>query len=162
MKNVLYFLITGLTIILFSSCGKKMTFKEQIEKDFYDKVASGYCENDKISKGSEIKNLQINEITPIGDTGMIDISLEFDVIDSNKTEQHLKKGMLYLEDKESKKKMLAIFCDYDYRKNIAIFKIKVILLINYHHKSILVDSMTIITKNILIIFLNKPHHHWSN
>lgn len=44
---------------------------------------------------------------------MIDVSLEFDVVDSDGTDQHMKKAMLYLENGDNK--MLAVFCDYDYR-----------------------------------------------
>lgn len=106
----------GLTVILINSCGKKMTFKEQITQDVYQKISAGYCESDSIAKNSEIKNLQIGEITPIGDTGMIDVSLEFDVVNSGGTQKHVKDAMLYLKNGKGKK-ILAIFGDYDYRKN---------------------------------------------
>lgn len=115
MKKILYPLMIGLTVMLFNACDKKMTFEEQIEQDVYEKIAKGYCASDSIAKDSEIKNLQIGEITPIGETGMIDVSLEFDVVSSDGTEKHMKDAMLYLEN-GSGKKMLAVFCDYDYRE----------------------------------------------
>ena len=46
---------------------------------------------------------------------MIDVSLEFDVV-LDGTEKHVKDAMLYLETR-SGKRTLAIFGDYDYRKN---------------------------------------------
>ncbi len=115
MKKTIYTLILGLSIVLISSCGKKMTFEEQIEKDVYEKISTGYCENDSIPKDSDIKNFQLGEITPIGKTGMIDVSLEFDVVYSDGSEKHMKKAMLYLENGTGEK-MLAVFCDYDYRE----------------------------------------------
>lgn len=115
MKKTVFTLMIGLAIVFISSCGKKMTFEEQIEKDVYEKISAGYCENDSIPKNSEIINFQLGEITPIGETGMIDVSLEFDVVNSDGIEKHMKKAMLYLEN-ESGKKMLAVFCDYDYRE----------------------------------------------
>ena len=116
MKKVICQLMIGLIVVFVSSCGKKITFEEQIEKDVYEKISSGYCESDKIAKDAEIKNLQIGEITPIGDTGMIDVSLEFDVVGPDGTEQHIKKAMLYLEPLSGGRKTLAVFCDYDYRE----------------------------------------------
>ena len=116
MKKAIYLLMIGLTVILINSCDKKMTFEEQIEQDVYEKISAGYCESDSIAKDSEIKNLQIGKITPIGDTGMIDVSLEFDVVNSDGTDKHVKDAMLYLEN-GSGKKMLAVFGDYDYREN---------------------------------------------
>lgn len=115
MKKTIYLLMIGLTAVLLNSCGKKLTFEEQIEQDVYEKISAGYCESDSIAKNSEIKNLQIGEITPIGDTGMIDVSLEFDIANSDGTVNHMKKAMLYLENGRGKK-MLAVFCDYDYRE----------------------------------------------
>lgn len=103
-----------INLVLTNSCGKKMTFEEQIEQEVYEKISAGYCISDSIPKDSEIKNFQLGEITPIGETGLIDVSLEFDVANSNGTEKHMKKAMLYLET-GSNKKMLAVFCDYDYR-----------------------------------------------
>lgn len=116
MKKVIYPLMIGLTVVITSSCGKKKTFEDQIKQDVYEKISSGYCEDDKIAKDAEIKNLQIGEITPIGNTGMIDVSLEFDVLDSEGTEQHMTKAMLYLENESGGSKTLAVFCDYDYRE----------------------------------------------
>jgi hypothetical protein len=116
MKKIIYPLLIGLTAVFTSSCGSNMTFEEQIKQDVYEKISSGYCEADKIAKDAEIKNLQIGEITPIGDTGMIDVSLDFDVVDSDGTERHVKEAMLYLENSNGGRKMLAIFCEYDYRK----------------------------------------------
>jgi len=104
-----------MTATLMVSCGKKMTFEEQIKQDVYEKISAGYCEADSIPRASEIKNFQIGEITPIGKTGMIDVSLEFDLIHSDSSKKHIKDAMLYLENGGSKK-ILAIFCDYDYRK----------------------------------------------
>ena len=115
MKRIIYILIIS-SIFLISSCGKKMTFEDQIKQDVYEKIASGYCETDKIGKDAEIKNLQIGEITPIGDTGMIDVSLEFDVTDIDGVEKHIIDSMLYLK-KGNSKEVLAIFCDYDFREN---------------------------------------------
>ena len=103
----------GLAVLALNSCGKKMTFEEKIENDVYEKIAAGYCESDSIARNAEIKNFQIGEITPIGETGMIDVSLEFDVV-SEGTEKHVKDTMLYLENGSGKKK-LAVFGDYDYR-----------------------------------------------
>ena len=97
------------------SCGNKMTFQEQIKQDVFDKIENGYCDADKIPKGTEIRNFKIGEITPIGDSGMIDVALEFDVTDTDGNEQHITEAMLYLESGNDKKK-LAIFCDYDYRE----------------------------------------------
>ena len=116
MKKTIYVLMLGLTVVLINSCGKKMTFEEQIEQDVYEKISAGYCESDSIAKDSEIKNFQIGEITPIGETGMIDVSLEFDVVNSDGAEKHVEYAMLYLEN-ESGNKMLAVFGDYDYREN---------------------------------------------
>jgi len=115
MKKTIYLLIIGLTALLINSCGKKMTFEEQIKQDVYEKISAGYCESDSIAKDSKIKNFQIGEITPIGETGMIDVSLEFDVVNSGGTEKHVKEAMLYLE-KGNGEKMLAVFGDYDYRE----------------------------------------------
>ncbi len=115
MKKIILPLIIALIAITISSCGKKMTFEDQIKKDVYEKIASGYCVGDKIAKDTEIKNFKIGEITPIGDTGMIDVALEFDIIGSDGTEQHMEKAMLYLENGSDERKKLAIFCDYDYR-----------------------------------------------
>jgi len=115
MKKVIYILAIGLTTLLIGACGSKMTFEDQIKKDIYDKISSGYCEADNISKDAEIKNLKIGDITPIGDTGMIDVALEFDMVNSDGTEQHMEEAMLYLESKKGGRKMLAVFCDYDYR-----------------------------------------------
>ncbi len=115
MKKAINLLMIGLTVLVINSCGKKMTFEEQIQKDVYEKIAAGYCESDSIASDAEIKNFQIGEITPIGETGMIDVSLEFDVV-SNGTEKHVKDAMLYLENGNGKK-MLAVFGDYDYREN---------------------------------------------
>ncbi len=114
MKKAIYTLMLGLSLVFISSCGKKMTFEEQIEKDVYEKISTGYCESDSIPKDAEIKNFQLGEITPIGETGMIDVSLEFDVVNSDGTEKHMKKAMLYLKNGNGEK-MLAVFCDYDYR-----------------------------------------------
>ncbi len=116
MKKVIYSLLIALAVMFISSCDKKMTFEDQIKQDVYEKISSGYCESDNIAKDAEIKNFQIGEITPIGDTGMIDVSLEFDVVDSDGTEQHMEKAMLYLENERGGDKILAIFCDYDYRE----------------------------------------------
>ena len=116
MKKAIYLLMIGLTVMMFNSCGKKMTFEEQIKQDVYEKISAGYCESDSIAKDSEIKNLQIGDITPIGKTGMIDVSIEFDVVNSDGTDKHVKDAMLYLENR-SGKKMLAVFGDYDYREN---------------------------------------------
>ncbi|MEO9510677.1 MAG: hypothetical protein ABJN84_07170 [Flavobacteriaceae bacterium] len=116
MKKPINLLMIGLTVLLINSCGKKITFEEQIEKDVYEKISAGYCESDSIAKDSKIKNFQIGEITPIGETGMIDVSLEFDVVNSDGTEKHVKDAMLYLKG-GSGKKMLAVFGDYDYREN---------------------------------------------
>lgn len=116
MKKLIYLFVIGLTLVLVNSCGKKMTFKDQIEQDVYAKISAGFCEKDSIPRNSKIKNLQIGQITPIGDTGMIDVSLEFDVVNSDGTNKHVKDAMLYLENKNGKK-TLAIFGDYDYRKN---------------------------------------------
>ncbi|WP_157821932.1 hypothetical protein [Tenacibaculum sp. Bg11-29] len=115
MKKIVYSLMIVLFIMFANSCGKKMTFEDQIKKDVYEKISNGYCKAKKIAKNAKIKNLTIGEITPIGDTGMIDVSLEFDVIDSEGVEQHIKEAMLYLEKENKSRKMLAIFCDYDYR-----------------------------------------------
>ena len=115
MKKTVFTLMIGLALVFLSSCGNKMTFEEQIEKDVFKKISAGYCESDSIPKNSEIKNFQLGEITPIGETGMIDVSLEFDVVNSDATEKHIKKAMLYLENRSGKKK-LAVFCDYDYRE----------------------------------------------
>jgi len=115
MKKATNLLIIVLAVLALNSCGKKMTFEEQIQNDVYEKIAAGYCESDSIARNAEIKNFQIGEITPIGETGMIDVSLEFDVV-LDGTEKHVKDAMLYLENGNGKK-ILAIFGDYDYRKN---------------------------------------------
>jgi len=113
MKNPILPLIIVLSVLFIGSCDSKLSFRDKIKQDVSEKIASGFCENDQIVKDAEIKNLKIGEITPIGNTGMIDVSLEFDVVDSDGTEQHLEKAMLYIENGASK--TLAIFCDYDYR-----------------------------------------------
>ncbi|MBL3655321.1 hypothetical protein [Fulvivirga sediminis] len=113
MKKLLCVVMIAGAAAFISSCGK-MSFEERIEQDVYEKIAAGYCENDSIPKNSEIKNFQLGEITPIGETGMIDVSIEFDVANADGTEKHMKKAMLYLENGRGDK-MLAIYCDYDYR-----------------------------------------------
>ncbi|TVZ10626.1 hypothetical protein JM80_3179 [Cellulophaga sp. RHA_52] len=115
MKNTSHSLLVILFFLIIVSCDKKITFEQQISQDVYQKIASGYCEEDKIPKDAVIKNFKIGEITPIGDTGMIDVALEFDVTDADGNEEHITEAMLYL-DKGKDKKMLAIFCEYDYRK----------------------------------------------
>lgn len=115
MKRVIYTLMIGLIFLFINSCGNKMTFKDQVKQDVYEKISSGYCENDSIAKEADIKNLQIGEITPIGETGMIDVSLEFDVIESDGNKRHMEKAMLYLENGNGKR-ILAVFCDYDFRE----------------------------------------------
>ena len=95
---------------------KKITFEKQIEQDVNEKVSAGYCESDSISENSIIKNFQIIKITPIGKTGLIDVAIEFDVVNSTGTNKHVKDAMLYLVNRNGEK-VLAIFGDYDYRKN---------------------------------------------
>ena len=114
MSKPIYQLLIVFTLVILSSCGKNLTFEEQIKQDITEKIASGFCVSDEIAKSAEIKNIIIGEITPIGDTGMIDVALEFDVVNTDGTEKHITDAMLYLENGSENKK-LAIFCDYDYR-----------------------------------------------
>ncbi|UII19640.1 hypothetical protein [Fulvivirga ligni] len=103
-------------VLVSISCGSKLTFEEQITQDVYSKISEGYCEGKNIPKDAEIIDLKIGDITPIGDTGMIDVSLEFDIALAEGKKEHMKKSMLYLKEKNGDRKMLAIFCDYDYRE----------------------------------------------
>lgn len=113
MKKISNLLFSLLAVAIIYACGNKLTFKEQIAQDVYEKIAKGYCTKEEIPKEAEVTNLKVGEITPIGDTGMIDVALEYDVTANGET-RHITDAMLYLETKNGGK-MLAIFCDYDYR-----------------------------------------------
>ena len=117
MKSSLTVFTLLASFLLFSCGGSQQSFQDQIEKDVYEKIASGYCESKQIAKDAQVKNLQVGEITPIGETGMIDVSLEFDIVNKDGSQEHMTQAMLYLEQGNGGRKMLAIFCDYDYRKN---------------------------------------------
>lgn len=86
MKKGLKASLMIIAIGTFCGCGKKMTFEEQIANDVSTKMGTGICES--IPKGSTISNVKVGEIAPIGDTGLIDVSLAFDYENGGEKKHH--------------------------------------------------------------------------
>jgi hypothetical protein len=86
-------ILTGIILTLFIvySCGKK-TFNEQIKEDVISKMGTGIC--DSIPSNSIISDVIIGEIVPIGNTGLTDVSIEFDYTVNN-IKKHKKDALLY-------------------------------------------------------------------
>lgn len=72
--------------LLLSSCGKKLSFEEQIVQDVSSKMGTGICEG--IPAGATISNVEVGEIVPIGETGLIDVTIDFDYSQGGSTEHH--------------------------------------------------------------------------
>ncbi len=74
MKKIMLFFSV---LIFFSACSGP-TFKERIIDDISSKMNTGICED--IPKGALINEVVVGDITPIGDSGLIDVSfsIQFD------------------------------------------------------------------------------------
>jgi hypothetical protein len=77
MKPSMKLLAFLLVVSALSACVKQMSFQEQIVHDIVSKMNTGICED--IPKGAMLKNVVVGEITPIGDTGLIDVAFEYDL-----------------------------------------------------------------------------------
>lgn len=84
-KNMLFFSI----LVFFSACSGP-TFKERIVDDISSKMNTGICED--IPKGALINEVVVGDITPIGDSGLIDVS--FSIQFDNGQETKKKEGAL--------------------------------------------------------------------
>ncbi|MFK7908914.1 MAG: hypothetical protein AB8B69_27545 [Chitinophagales bacterium] len=85
------------------------SFDDQIINDVEHNMGTGICEN--IPEGSLISNVKVGEITPIGDSGLIDVSVEFDYF--IKTEKNHHKGALLYSLIDNNRKLESIGgCDY--------------------------------------------------
>ncbi len=107
LSTIVFFLIVAV------ACGKKMTFEEQITNDVVSKMGTGIC--DSIPAGSTIKNVKIGEITPIGETGLVDVSLEFD-FEKDQTTTHKKGAVLYSKQGSTYYLEALGGCEYDRKK----------------------------------------------
>lgn len=85
------------------------SFDDQIINDVEHNMGTGICES--IPEGSLISNVKVGEITPIGDSGLIDVSVEFDYF--VKTEKNHHKGALLYSLIDNNRKLESIGgCDY--------------------------------------------------
>lgn len=74
------------------ACGAKRTFNEQINDDVLAKMGHVPC--DSVPLDATVSNVTVGEIVPIGDTGLIDVTIEFDYqVDNRKL--HKKDALLY-------------------------------------------------------------------
>lgn len=80
------------SLALWIACSGAGGFEGQIIKDVTSKMGTGIC--DSIPAGSVIKNVQVGEIVPIGETGLIDVTIEFDFENSGQT-RHYEGALLY-------------------------------------------------------------------
>lgn len=113
MKRTLKLLTLGLIASLSYSCGETKTFEQQITDDVVSKMGTGIC--DSIPNGANITNVKIGEIVPIGETGLIDVSLEFDYEINQKT-THKKEAVLYSKAGNSYRLEALGGCDYERAK----------------------------------------------
>ena len=91
MKTIVGLTALAVSVVLVSGCGKQ-TLEEQITEDIQKYVTSEDCE--EIVLGTVIQSVEVGKITPIGETGLVDISVELEtLIDSAKS--HETKALLY-------------------------------------------------------------------
>jgi len=84
--------------LLVVCCGPKKTFHEQIKDDVASKFGTLPC--DSVPRKSTISNIVVGEIVPIGNTGLIDVTIEFD-FESAGVKAHQKDALLYSKVGES-------------------------------------------------------------
>ncbi|RAV97748.1 hypothetical protein [Pseudochryseolinea flava] len=82
---------TGI-MVLTICCAQKKSFHDQIVDDVVTKFGTLPC--DSVPLQSKVTNVTVGEIVPIGDTGLIDVSIEFD-IENNGSKKHLRDALLY-------------------------------------------------------------------
>ncbi len=91
MRNSVLFYAIFFNFFIVGCIGNP-NFNEQIIHDVKSKLSEGYCLD--MHEGSEVKNIIISEMVPIGESGLVDVNLEFDVQSDGTTEHH-KKEFLY-------------------------------------------------------------------
>src|SRR5688572_18388296 len=108
MKKYVFY-ITSMAFILITACSQSVSFNDQIVNDISSLMGTGIC--DSIPEGSTISNIVVGEIVPIGETGMIDVSMEFDH-EQDGVRKHQKGAMLYTKSGNVHKLEAIGGCDY--------------------------------------------------
>jgi hypothetical protein len=91
MKMREMFMITFIIVAI--GCVEKKTFEDQVKEDLMKSVKAKKCE--LISESAVLSNIVVGAVTPIGDTGLIDVETSFDYKDGNAS-GHLNWALLYV------------------------------------------------------------------
>lgn len=103
------FYIASLAILFITACSQPGSFNDQIVNDISRLMGTGIC--DSIPEGSTISNIVVGEIVPIGETGMIDVTMEFDH-EKDGVKKHQEGAMLYTKSGNVHKLEAIGGCDY--------------------------------------------------